>query len=94
LQQAAQEQLLKWKLKPIVAKGVPIQAEAGLTFRFETTLAANAAQAAMPAGVFREIVALLRRFRAGSNTPDIWLALRAQQVDATPSNQLIRQYFP
>jgi len=49
LQQAAQEQLLRWKLKPIVAKDVPVQAEAGLTFRFETTLAANAAQAAMPA---------------------------------------------
>ena len=39
LQDAARDQLLKWKLKPIVAKDVPVQAEAGLTFRFETTLA-------------------------------------------------------
>jgi TonB family protein len=42
LQDAARDQLLKWKLKPMVAKDVPVQVEAGLTFRFETTLAANA----------------------------------------------------
>jgi TonB family protein len=44
LQDAARDQLLKWKLKPMAANGVPVQAEAPLTFRFETTLAANAAQ--------------------------------------------------
>jgi len=44
LQDAARDQLLEWKLKPMAAKGVPIQAEAPLTFRFETTLAINAAQ--------------------------------------------------
>ena len=44
LQDAARDQLLKWKLKPMAAKGVPVQAEAPLTFRFETTLAINAAQ--------------------------------------------------
>jgi TonB family protein len=44
LQDAARDQLLKWKLTPMAAKGVPVQAEAPLTFRFETTLAANAAQ--------------------------------------------------
>jgi outer membrane biosynthesis protein TonB len=44
LQDAARDQLLKWKLKPMAAKGVPVQAEAALTFRFETTLAINAAQ--------------------------------------------------
>jgi len=38
LQDAARDQLLKWKLKPMVVNGVPVQAEAGLTFRFETTL--------------------------------------------------------
>jgi len=49
LQDAARDQLLKWKLKSIAVKNVPVQAEAGLTFRFETTLAANAAQPAVPA---------------------------------------------
>jgi TonB family protein len=44
LQDAARDQLLKWKLKPMAANGVPVQAEAPLTFRFETTLATNAAQ--------------------------------------------------
>ena len=44
LQDAARDQLLKWKLKPMASKGVPVQAEAPLTFRFETTLAVNAAQ--------------------------------------------------
>jgi TonB family protein len=46
LQDAARDQLLKWKLKPMVAKGVPVQAEAPLTFRFETALATNAAPGA------------------------------------------------
>jgi TonB family protein len=44
LQDAARDQLLKWKLKPMVASGVPVQAEAALTFRFETTSASNATQ--------------------------------------------------
>jgi TonB family protein len=44
LQDAARDQLLKWKLKPLVASGVPVQAEAALTFRFETTSATNATQ--------------------------------------------------
>jgi TonB family protein len=44
LQDAARDQLLKWKLKPMAANGVPVQAEAPLTFRFETTLATHAAQ--------------------------------------------------
>lgn len=43
LQDAAREQLLKWKLKAMVVKGVPVQAESGVTFRFETKLAGNAA---------------------------------------------------
>ena len=38
LEDVARDQVLKWKLKPMVAKGVPIQAEAALSFRFETTL--------------------------------------------------------
>ena len=37
LQDTARDQLLKWKLKPMIAKDGPVQAEAGLTFRFETT---------------------------------------------------------
>lgn len=41
LEDAARDQLLKWKLKPMVAKGVPVQVEAPLSFRFETTLASN-----------------------------------------------------
>jgi TonB family protein len=49
LQDAAREQLLKWKLKPLTAKGVPVQAEAALTFRFETRLATNGAQPAAQA---------------------------------------------
>jgi TonB family protein len=44
LQDAARDQLLKWKLKPMAANGVPVQAEAPVTFRFETTLATNAAR--------------------------------------------------
>jgi TonB family protein len=44
LQDAARDQLLKWKLKPMAAKGVPVQAEAALTFRVATTLATNVAQ--------------------------------------------------
>jgi len=39
LQDAARDQLLKWKLKPLVSHGVPVQAEAALTFHFDTTLA-------------------------------------------------------
>lgn len=49
LQDAARDQLLKWKLKPMAANGVPVQVEAPLTFRFETTLATNAAQPAAQA---------------------------------------------
>jgi hypothetical protein len=36
LQDAARDQLLKWKLKAMAIKGVPVQAESGVTFRFET----------------------------------------------------------
>lgn len=38
LQDAARDQLLKWKLKPMVVQGRPVQAEAALSFHFETTL--------------------------------------------------------
>jgi hypothetical protein len=38
LQGAARDQLLKWKLKPLVVHGKPVQAEAALSFRFETAL--------------------------------------------------------
>jgi hypothetical protein len=38
LQDAARDQLLKWKLKPVVAQGRPIQVESALTFHFETKL--------------------------------------------------------
>jgi hypothetical protein len=41
LQDAARDQLLKWKLKAMVVKGVPVQAESGMTFRFNTKLAGN-----------------------------------------------------
>lgn len=44
LQDAARDQLLEWKLKPMAIKGVPVQAEAALTFRFETTLATSTLQ--------------------------------------------------
>jgi hypothetical protein len=44
LQDTARDQLLKWKLKPMTANGVPIQAEAALTFRFETSLTASTTQ--------------------------------------------------
>ena len=43
LQDAARDQLLKWKLKAMAVKGVPVQAESGMTFRFDTKLAGNAA---------------------------------------------------
>ena len=46
LEDAARDQLLKWKLKPMVVKGVPIQAEAALSFRFETTLIGSTKQPA------------------------------------------------
>ena len=41
LQDAARDQLLQWKLKPLVSKGVSVQVESALSFRFETTLAAK-----------------------------------------------------
>jgi TonB family protein len=43
LQDAARDQLLKWKLKPMAANGTPMQVEASLTFRFATTLSTDAA---------------------------------------------------
>jgi len=43
LQNAARDQLLKWKLKAMVVKGVPVQAESGMTFHFDTKLAGNGA---------------------------------------------------
>jgi hypothetical protein len=46
LQDAARDQLLKWKLKAMVVKGVPVQAESGMTFRFDTKLAEKAVPAA------------------------------------------------
>jgi hypothetical protein len=48
LQDAARDQLLKWKLKPMSTKGIPVQAEAGLTFRFETTFAGAGTPAEKP----------------------------------------------
>jgi hypothetical protein len=41
LQDAARDQLLKWKLKAMTVKGVPVQAESGMAFRFDTKLAGN-----------------------------------------------------
>ena len=41
LQDAARDQLLKWKLKAMAVKGVPVQAESGMTFRFNTKMAGN-----------------------------------------------------
>jgi TonB family C-terminal domain len=38
LQVPARDQLLKWKLKPAVSNGTPIQVEAALTFQFSTSL--------------------------------------------------------
>ncbi len=43
LQDSARDQLLRWKLKPMAVKGVPVQVEAALTFRFETTQSQNLA---------------------------------------------------
>ncbi len=43
LQDAARDQLLKWKLKAMAVKGVPVQAESGMTFRFDTKLAGSPA---------------------------------------------------
>jgi hypothetical protein len=45
LQDAARDQLLKWKLKAMAVKGVPVQAESGMTFRFDPQLGGNAASA-------------------------------------------------
>ncbi|HEY6370254.1 MAG TPA: hypothetical protein VIX37_06725 [Candidatus Sulfotelmatobacter sp.] len=50
LQDFARDQLLKWKLKAMAVKGVPVQAESGMTFRFDTKLAGNGAPAS-PDGV-------------------------------------------
>jgi TonB family protein len=41
LQDAARDQLLKWKVKPVLVNGVPVQAEAALSFRFDTQSAAD-----------------------------------------------------
>jgi protein TonB len=51
LQDSARDQLLKWRVKPIVLNGRPIQAEAALSFHFETTLSAPPAQPAAGAGL-------------------------------------------
>lgn len=47
LQEAARDQLLKWKLKPAVSQGSPVQVEAALTFEFATTLE-NSAGSSVP----------------------------------------------
>jgi len=39
LQDAARDQLLKWKLKPVMVNGIPVQAESALSFKFETQIA-------------------------------------------------------
>jgi TonB family protein len=44
LQDAARDQLLKWQLKPMAVHGKPVQAQAALSFHFDTTLSPNAAQ--------------------------------------------------
>jgi TonB family protein len=44
LQDSARDQLLKWRLKPAVSDGSPVQTEAALTFAFSTTLDATAAK--------------------------------------------------
>ena len=44
MQDAAREQLRKWKIGPMAAKGKPVQVQAALTFHFDTTLAANSVQ--------------------------------------------------
>ena len=41
LQDAVRDQLLKWRLKPMVANGRPVQVESALSFRFETKLASG-----------------------------------------------------
>jgi TonB family protein len=46
LQDAARDQLLKWRLKPMAVRGKPVQVEAALSFHFETTLAPNPAHGA------------------------------------------------
>jgi len=45
LQDAARAQLRDWRLKPMVEDGKPVQAQAALSFRFDTTLSPNPAQA-------------------------------------------------
>lgn len=54
LQDAARAQLRNWKLKPMVEDGKPVQAQAALSFHFDTMLSPNPAQAtgeAVPAPV-------------------------------------------
>ena len=51
LQDVARDQLLKWKLKAMVVKGVPVQAESAMTFRFDTKLAGSRAPAAQDLSV-------------------------------------------
>jgi TonB family protein len=44
LQDAARDQLLRWTLKPITVGGKSVQAQAALSFHFDTTLAPNSQQ--------------------------------------------------
>lgn len=44
LQDTARDQLLKWKLKPLTLKGIRVQGEAALSFKFETRLASQASK--------------------------------------------------
>lgn len=44
LQDVARDQLLKWRLKPIALGGRPVQAQAALSFHFDTALASSSEQ--------------------------------------------------
>lgn len=47
LQDAARDQLLKWRLKPLTVGGHSVQVESAMSFRFDTTVS-NASQPATP----------------------------------------------
>ncbi len=78
LQDSARDQLLKWKLKPMVMGGNPIQVEAAMSFHFETiqsskppeAIAADASPDHASAQPVKVSPGLLRGFLVSSPAPE------------------------
>jgi len=73
LQDAARAQLRNWKIKAMLEDGKPVQAQAALSFHFETTVSPNPAQATgrqRPRRFFRPLLLHLQRVRKLDSSRD------------------------